>query len=80
MPRAYRKPITRVIELEGVALVVTLSDRSLSAREKYRHKGRYSHSLASLFGSAIRDAKVRRARRAGPLPQLEADLRVPRPS
>jgi hypothetical protein len=76
MPRnvPFRVPITRMIELEGVPLVITLTEKSVVARIK-RHRRRYVVSLSGLFLAAIRDAK-RHA--AGPLAQEEIDLRIPR--
>lgn len=71
---ALKRPVRRVIVVEGVALVITLSERALSARVKLRRQV-YTHSLSALFLSALTEAK---RRKAGPLPQEEMDLRVPR--
>lgn len=68
------RPVRRCIVVEGVALVVTLTERGLSYRVK-RHKRTYSHALSALFMNAIREQKTREI---SPLPQEEMDLRVPR--
>ncbi len=70
------KPVTRRLVIEGVPLIVTLTDHALRARVRFGRQV-YSHELSALFLSAIRQAK-RRA--AGPLPQAELDIRVPRES
>ena len=71
---ALKRPVRRLIVVEGVALVVTLTERGLSYRVK-RRKTTYSHALSALFLTAIRDAK-RHSREL--LAQEEMDLRVPR--
>lgn len=72
-----RRPVTRVISVEGVQLVVTLTEKTIEAR-LYRRRRRYSVSLGGLFMSAVREAK-RRAKDEM-LTQEEMDLRVPRPA
>ena len=72
-----RRPVTRVITVEGVPLVVTLTEKTIEARV-YRRRRRYSVSIGGLFMSAVREAK-RRAKDEL-LPQEEMDMRVPRPA
>lgn len=73
----YRRPVTRVVRLEGVPIVVTLTEKTIEARV-LRHRRRYSVSLGGLFMTAVREAK--RKAKAELLPQEEMDLRVSRPA
>jgi len=71
----YKKPITRQLVVEGVPLIVTLTDRALRFKVKRSHKARYSLELSGLFRAAILEA---RKRHPTELPQETMDLRVPR--
>lgn len=68
------KPITRRVVIEGVPLVITLTERALRARVRFGRRV-HSHELSALFLTVIRAAK---RRQAGPLEQTELDIRVPR--
>lgn len=71
----YKKPITRQIVVEGIPLIVTLTDRALRFKVKRSRLQRYSLELSGLFRGAIAEA---RKRHPTELPQESLDLRVPR--